>query len=121
MMPPSNNDDASYIESAKAALRAADQLGVHLGAQIGSATNGKRAESASEIRPCKAIRLTEKDLKRLDDGIEKIILRLAERFGDCDGGIERMLDDFLADSRRWADELREYMKERTADGETWEL
>lgn len=36
MMPPSN-DDASYIESAKAALRAADQLGVHLGAQTGRA------------------------------------------------------------------------------------
>lgn len=34
MMPPSN-DDASYIESAKVALRAADQLGVHLGTQTG--------------------------------------------------------------------------------------
>lgn len=78
-------------------------------------------QSASEIRPCKAIRLTEKDLKRLDNDIEKTILKLAERFGDCDGAIERMLDDFLADERRWADELREYMKERTADGETWEL
>lgn len=81
----------------------------------------KRTQSASEIRPCKAIRLTERDLKRLDNNIEKTILRLAERFGDCDGAIERMLDIFLADSRRWADELREYMKERTADGETWEL
>jgi hypothetical protein len=80
-----------------------------------------RVRSASEIRPCKAIRFTETDLKRLDNDIEKTILRLAERFGDCDGAIERMLDDFLADSRRWAAELREYMKERTADGETWEL
>jgi len=77
--------------------------------------------SASEMRPCRAIRLTEKDLRRLDDGVEKTILRLAERFGDCDGAIERMLDCFLADTRRWADELREYMKERSADGETWEL
>lgn len=80
-----------------------------------------RVQSASEIRPCKAIRLTERDLKRLDDNIEKSVLRLAERFGDCDGAIERMLDNFLADTRRWASELREYMKERTADGETWEL
>lgn len=80
-----------------------------------------RVESASEIRPCKAIRLTEADLKRLDNNIEKSVLRLAERFGDCDGAIERMLDNFLADTRRWAEELREYMKERTADGETWEL
>jgi t-SNARE complex subunit (syntaxin) len=80
-----------------------------------------RALSASEIRPSKAIRLTETDLKRLDNNIEKSVLRLAERFGECDGTIERMLDNFLADTRRWADELREYMKERTADGETWEL
>jgi len=81
----------------------------------------RRVASASEIRPNKAIRLTEKDLKRLDNDIEKTILRLAERFGDCDVAIERMLDLFLADSRRWANELREYMKERSADGETWEL
>lgn len=80
-----------------------------------------RIQSASEIRPCKAIRLTERDLKRLDDNIEKSVLRMAERFGDCDGTIERMLDVFLEDTRRWASELREYMKERTADGETWEL
>lgn len=77
--------------------------------------------SASEIRPNRAIRLTETDLKRLDNNIEKSMLRLAERFGECDGTIERMLDTFLADTRRWADELREYMKARTADGETWEL
>lgn len=81
----------------------------------------KRPVSASEMRPSKAIRLTETDLKRLDNSIEKSILRLAERFGECDGTIERMLDNFLADTRGWADELREYMKERTADGETWEL
>ena len=80
-----------------------------------------RTQSASEIRPSKAIRLTEADLKRLDNNIEKVVLRLAERFGECDGAIERMLDNFLADTRRWADELRDYMKERTADGETWEL
>lgn len=80
-----------------------------------------RIQSASELRPIKAIRLTEKDLKRLDNDVEKTILRLAERFGDCDGSIERMLDDFLAEARRWANDLREYMKERTADGETWEL
>ena len=80
-----------------------------------------RVQSASEIRPCKAIRLTEKDLKRLDNDIEKTILRLAERFGECDGGIERMLDNFMRDTRQWADDLREHMKERTSDGETWEL
>jgi hypothetical protein len=80
-----------------------------------------RIQSASEIRPCKAIRLTERDLKRLDDDVERTVLRLAERFGDCDGTIERMLDVFLADMRQWATDLHEYMKERTADGETWEL
>ena len=80
-----------------------------------------RAVSASEMRPCKAIQLTERDLKRLDNDIEKTVLRLAERFGECDGAIERMLDVFLADTRQWASELREYMQERTADGETWEL
>jgi hypothetical protein len=80
-----------------------------------------RTQSASEIRPCKAIRLTERDLKRLDNDIEKTMFRLAERFGECDGTIERMIDVFLADTRQWASDLREYMKERTADGETWEL
>lgn len=80
-----------------------------------------RVQSASEIRPSKAIRLTETDLKRLDNNIEKSVLRLAERFGECDGTIERMLDDFLRDTRDWANQLREYMKERTAEGETWEL
>ena len=81
----------------------------------------RKTQSASEIRPCKDIRLTDRDLKRLDGDIEKTVLRLAERFGDCDGAIERMLDVFLADTRQWATELREYMKERTSDGETWEL
>lgn len=33
-----------------------------------------RIQSASEIRPRKAIRLTEKDLKRLDNDVEKTIL-----------------------------------------------
>lgn len=80
-----------------------------------------RVVSASEQRPCKAIRLTETDLRHLDNDIEKTVLRLAERFGECDGTIERMLDDFLRDTRDWANQLREYMKERTKDGETWEL
>lgn len=80
-----------------------------------------RPVSASEMRPIKAIRLTETDLKRLDKNIEKCVFRLAERFGECDGTIERMLDVFLDDTRQWADELRRYMKERTAEGETWEL
>lgn len=81
----------------------------------------RRAKSASEITPCKAVRLTENDLKRLDNDIEKHIARLAERFGDCDGTIERMLDNFRADTRQWANDLRDYMRERTAEGETWEL
>lgn len=41
-----------------------------------------RNQSASEMRPCKAIRLTERDLKCLDDNIEKSVLRMAERFGE---------------------------------------
>lgn len=70
-------------------------------------------------RPCKAIRLTEKDLKRLDSDIEKTILKLAQRFGDVDGGIERMLDDFMRDTRQWAADLREYMNDRaTEEGQT---
>jgi len=73
------------------------------------------------MKPCKAIRLTDRDLKRLDNDIEKTIFRLAERFGDCDGGIERMLDALLADTRQWATDLREYMNERASDGVTWEL
>lgn len=40
---------------------------------------------------------------------------------DIDGAIERMLDNLLHNTREWATDLREYMKERTADGETWEL
>ena len=27
----------------------------------------------------------------------------------------------IGDTRQWADDLRQYMTERTADGETWEL
>ncbi len=72
-------------------------------------------------KPCKARRLTERDLKKLDDVVEKQVFRMAERFGDCDGGIERMLDQLMADTRRWIAELREYMDDREADGETWEL
>jgi hypothetical protein len=80
-----------------------------------------QAQSASEMKPCKAVRLTDRDLKRLDNDVEKTVFRLAERFGDCDGSIERMLDFLMADTRRWISELREYMAEKTADGETWEL
>lgn len=72
-------------------------------------------------KPCKARWMTERDLKRLDNDIEKTIFRLAERFGECDGAIERMLDDFMRDTREWATLLRAYMDEREADGETWEL
>ena len=77
--------------------------------------------TAPAMRTCKAIRLTDQDLKRLDNNIEKIMLRLAERFGDCDGGLERMIDQFLDDSRDWANQVRQYMRDRHADGETWEL
>jgi hypothetical protein len=77
--------------------------------------------AAKPKKPCKARRLTERDLRRLDDQVEKVCMVLATRFGECDGGIERMVDDFLADTRRWAAELRAYMDDREADGETWEL
>lgn len=72
-------------------------------------------------KPCKAIRLTERDLKRLDDAVEKRVLAIGERFGECDEALVRMADDLLAMTRRWAGEVREYMSERAADGETWEL
>jgi hypothetical protein len=77
--------------------------------------------TAPAMRTCKAIRLTEQDLKRLDTNIEKVMLRMAERFGDVDGGLERMIDQFLYDSRDWANQVRKYMLARHADGETWEL
>ena len=70
---------------------------------------------------CKAVRQTERDLKRLDDHVEKAALSIGERFGECDEGIVRMADELLADTRRWSNELREYMNERLAAGETWEL
>lgn len=72
-------------------------------------------------KPCKARRLTERDLKRLDDNVEKCALALGERFGECDEALVRMADDLLQSTRTWAAELREYMDERANDGETWEL
>jgi hypothetical protein len=75
--------------------------------------------SANKI--CKARRQTERDLKRLDDDVEKRVLAIGERFGECDEALVRMADDLLRTTRAWAAELREYMDERAADGETWEL
>lgn len=72
-------------------------------------------------KPCKAIRLTERDLKRLDDEVEKAALAIGARFGECDEALVRMADYLLRMTREWADELREYMNERAADGESWEL
>jgi len=72
-------------------------------------------------KPCKAIRLTERDLKKLDDNVEKCALAIGGRFGECDEALVRMADELLDTTRRWTAELREYMKERAADGETWEL
>lgn len=72
-------------------------------------------------KPCKARRQTERDLKRLDDDIEKRVLAIGARFGECDEALVRMADDLLATTRRWAADLREYMNERESDGETWEL
>ncbi len=72
-------------------------------------------------KPCKAIRLTERDLKKLDDYVEKIALAIGERFGECDGALVRMADELLSNTRQWQEEVREYMTERAADGETWEL
>jgi len=72
-------------------------------------------------KPCKAIRLTERDLKRLDDNVEKCALALGARFGDVDGGLERLADELLRMTRDWAAEVREYMADRAAAGETWEL
>lgn len=73
-------------------------------------------------KPCKARRLTERDLKALDDAVEKRVLRIGERFGECDEVLVRMADELLNDVRRWADELREYMTEREeVDGWDWEL
>lgn len=71
---------------------------------------------------CKARRLTETTLKRLDDAVEKQMLVIGERFGECDQALVNMADDLLRMTRQWADELREHMEQReTIDGETWEL
>jgi len=72
-------------------------------------------------KPCKAIRQTDRDLKRLDDEVERCALAMGGRFGDIDDGLVRMADDLLATVRQWATEVREYMAERAADGERWEL
>lgn len=72
-------------------------------------------------KQCKAIRQTENDLRRLDDAVEKRVLAIAERFGECDEAIVRMADDLMESVRRCSTELRDYMSERAADGETWEL
>jgi len=72
-------------------------------------------------KPCKARRQTERDLKRLDDDVEKRVLAIGARFGECDEALVRMADDLLERTRRWAAELREYMEEREAEGERWEL
>jgi hypothetical protein len=73
-------------------------------------------------KPCKAIRLTERDLKRLDDNVEKCALAIGARFGECDEALVNMADELLRITRQWAAELREYMTERSSiEGETWEL
>lgn len=73
-------------------------------------------------KPCKARRQTERDLKRLDDDVEKRALAIGARFGECDEALVRMADDLLEMTRKWATELREYMDEREQiDGETWQL
>ena len=72
--------------------------------------------------PCKAIRLTETDLKRLDNHVEKCALALGERFGEVDQGLVDLADRLLQDTRAWADEVREYMRDRNeVEGQTWEL
>lgn len=73
-------------------------------------------------RPCKAIRLTETDLKRLDNHVEKAALALGERFGEVDQGLVDLADTLLSQTRDWAKEVREYMRDRNeVEGETWEL
>lgn len=73
-------------------------------------------------KPCKARRLTETDLKRLDDAVEKRAINIGGRFGECDEALVRMADDLLSMTRQWATEVREYMTEREEiDGEKWEL
>lgn len=69
----------------------------------------------------KAIRLTQRDLKRLDDNVEKCALAIGSRFGEVDNAIVLMADELLETTRRWSAELRDYMSDRAADGETWEL
>lgn len=72
-------------------------------------------------KPCKARRQTERDLKALDDAVEKRVLAIGARFGECDDAIVRMADQLLDDTRRWMAELREYMDEREAEGWDWEI
>lgn len=72
-------------------------------------------------QPCKAIRLTERDFRKLDDAVEKICLSMATRFGECDGYLEHAPDELLRMLRDWITETREYMADRAAEGETWQL
>lgn len=73
-------------------------------------------------RPCRAIRLTESDLKRLDNHVERAALALGERFGEVDQGLVDLADTLLRDTRNWANEVREYMKDRNeVEGQTWDL
>lgn len=60
-------------------------------------------------------------MKRVDDDVEKCALSIGERFGECDEAIVRMADRLLESVRSWAAEVREYMDQREAEGETWEL
>lgn len=72
-------------------------------------------------KPCKAKRLTDRDLKRLDDNVEKCALAIGARFGEVDEGLVRLADELLDLTRNWAKEVRFYIDEREKEGETWEL
>lgn len=87
-----------------------------------AASSESPSERPNKIpKPCKAIRQTARDLRRLDDDVEKCALAIGSRFGEVDETLVRMADDLMATTRRWTKELQEYMDERAADGETWEL
>ena len=72
-------------------------------------------------KPSKARRQTDRDLKRLDDAVEKCALAIGGRFGDSDQTLVNQADDLLLTVRAWAKNLREYMTEREAEGQTWTL
>lgn len=86
-----------------------------------SATVQGRTRPPKAKRLPKARRQTERDLKRLDDQVEKIAIAIGGRFGDIDGFIVQMTGDLLDRTREWVAELREYMDEKEADGAKWEL